>query len=136
MPVEAECFIVRRKNEDILKESYRVSPGSSENISFLGPKIKIVAFCDVENMTGHIWVKGINLHKQIQVFRYEDYDDSEGKRVSLDAPITIIGQQELAIFTVRGQKRQVYFSIDRGENMDKENDLDDAPHGVRPLVTV
>ena len=116
MRVEAECYLVKRRTEDILMRTHSVSSGSWESVDFLGKRTKIALFCSLDKDKGSVLIK--DPKKQIQVFRYEGPDDPEGQRMNTDLPIEIMGEQEVSIVTKRGKPIKevlIFLNSENGE---------------------
>lgn len=133
MSVEADCFRVRRPNEntpeDDLIRSDSVQPGSSEVLPYF-KKIKILATCDIDNLSGTVWLKtSVRRYSKLSIILFEE-NDEDGRRISPYAqPIKIKSGQELSIFYKKEKKEVVIF-------LDQENGLGDKtpPMDVDRLV--
>lgn len=140
MRVEAECYLLKRKNPDLLVESHTISPEQPKTIKFLEPKIGVAIFCKIENGQGYISIEGKK--ERVEAVLYENDDDS-GIRIDMNSPIGIKGEQALSILPKRKPRKEVFLFIDllAGEIDDFLDtlDLDKSPNSrlnPRPLVRV
>ena len=109
MRVEAECYLLKRKNPDLLVESHIISPEQPKTIRFLEPKIGVVIFCKIESGQGYICIEGRK--ERVEAILYEN-DDDLGIRIDMNSPVGIKGEQALSIFSKRKPKKEVFLFID------------------------
>lgn len=137
MPVEVDCYALKRTKDAVLNTSFVVQPGSSENITFLR-YVRLVVFLDVDNTRARVHILGQKLNKHVEARIYQPLDDVEGTRVSVENPIEVSIDELLAISLKQGRREvSIYFVVEDNDQSDFfEDDPVNFPDDTRPLVKV
>lgn len=134
MFVEAECTLIRRRVPDVTQAQYDIKPGSSENINFFEPNVRIVVLCSIDGTMGSVIAVGNHKDRFVVAHLFENDEDDEGKQVSLEKPIRIFEHQCLYLWNKKGIKKEVFVALnDEGENFRDELLL---PGDIKPLMKV
>jgi len=122
MGIRAEYDFTRREYPGRLIKSCQIPPGVWHSINFL-KKTRIATFYSSDSKEGLVSIKGSK--ENIEVVRFENSDDQEGKIMDVNSPIKVIGEQEL-IITAETQKstKEVVIFLNPNNNGNNRNRVD------------
>ncbi|MEK7185842.1 MAG: hypothetical protein AAB675_00565 [Patescibacteria group bacterium] len=115
MGVEAYCYRIIQKKQKELAHSELIEKGKVGEIDFIEPA-KILAVCDTDDVKGTIWFKN---SQGVVAMLSEDDEDSKGKKLNLEEPISFSGLQFVSILA-RDRRRGIviFHSRKDDEGMD------------------
>lgn len=127
MTIEADCFRLKKKRDEVLEQSLRITPGSSKKITFFKQQgVDIMVFCNADNTQGTIAISGHRLPWKVSAKLFESEEDNLGKFVYVNGMIQIKQGQELILFSRRGPKKEIdlYLGPESNERLESSGNPD------------